>query len=130
MRLAIARAGWTPEDVDYVNAHGTGTRDNDLAEGRALSRLFDGAPPAFSSTKRCFGHTLAASGAIEAVVSVLCLREGLLPRSPGCSEADPLIGVEPLRESADADVCRIVSSSFGFGGNNTVLCFQGEGAAS
>jgi 3-oxoacyl-(acyl-carrier-protein) synthase len=127
MRLALERAGWSPAEVDYVNAHGTGTRDNDLAEGRALLRLFDGAPPAFSSTKRCFGHTLAAAGAIEAVVAVLCLEEGFLPGNPGFAEPDPEIGLEPLRESIAAPVRRILSSSFGFGGNNTVLCLEGGG---
>ena len=125
MELALERAGWRPAQVDYVNAHGTGTRDNDLAEGRALARVFGGAVPPFSSTKRCFGHTLAAAGAIEAVVSALCLERGFLPGNPGFAEVDPEIGLEPLRESVDARPRRILSSSFGFGGNNTVLCFEG-----
>jgi 3-oxoacyl-(acyl-carrier-protein) synthase len=125
MELALERSGWDPARVDYVNAHGTGTRDNDLAEGRALARVFDGRVPAFSSTKRCFGHTLAAAGAIEAVVSALCLERGFLPGNPGFSDMDPEIGLEPLRRSVDARPRRILSSSFGFGGNNTVLCFEG-----
>jgi len=124
MVLALERAGWAPESVDYVNAHGTGTRDNDLAEGHALRRVFAGSVPPFSSTKRTFGHTLAAAGAIETVVSVLALRDGLLPGNPGFGEADPEIGLEPLRETTDATVRRVLSNSFGFGGNNTVLCFE------
>jgi len=127
MRLALARAGWRPSEVDYVNAHGTGTRDNDLAEGRALRRLFGEALPPFSSLKGLFGHTLAAAGAIEAVLSVLALREGFLPGNPRSGEIDPEIGCAPLRETVDASPRRILSNSFGFGGNNTVLCFEHAG---
>jgi len=125
MRAALTAAGWAPESVDYVNAHGTGTRDNDLAEGRALRRLFEGELPPVSSVKRCFGHTLGAAGAIEAVVSVLALELGFLPPNPGCAEADEEAGVDPVRECRAADVTRVLSSSFGFGGNNTVLCLEG-----
>jgi len=123
LRAALARAGLKPADIDYVNAHGTGTPDNDRAEGRALMRLFDGAPPPVSSTKRIFGHTLGAAGAIEAVVSVLAINHGLLPGNPGFETPDPECGLVPLRNCIDSRPRAVLSSSFGFGGNNTVLCF-------
>jgi len=123
MRKALERAQLAPAAVDYVNAHGTGTPDNDRAEGRALRTLFGEALPPVSSVKRCFGHTLGAAGAIEAVVSVLALSEGFLPGNPGFEELDPECGVEPIRETQAAAPRVVLSSSFGFGGNNTVLCF-------
>ena len=123
LRAALASAGLAPGDIDYVNAHGTGTRDNDRAEGRALVRLFDGAPPPVSSTKRVFGHTLGAAGAIEAVVSVLAIARGFLPGNPGFATRDPECGLEPLRDTVLSKPRAVLSSSFGFGGNNTVLCF-------
>lgn len=127
IRAALARAEWELGSVDYVSAHGTGTRDNDLAEGRALRRVFGTDLPPVSSVKRVFGHTLAAAGAIEAIVSVLALQEGFLPPNPGCTELDEEIGIEPIRECRAANVRRVLSSSFGFGGNNTVLCLEGGG---
>jgi 3-oxoacyl-(acyl-carrier-protein) synthase len=123
MRQALEYAGLAPGSVDYVNAHGTGTPDNDRAESRALRRLFGESPPPVSSTKRIFGHTLGAAGAIEAVVSVLALTEGFLPGNPGFEELDPECALEPLGESRSAAPRVVLSNSFGFGGNNTVLCF-------
>ena len=79
MQSALRRAGLEPSAIDYVNAHGTGTRDNDLAEAKALKTVFGNRVPPFSSTKRFFGHALAASGAIEAVVCVEALRHQELP---------------------------------------------------
>lgn len=127
MRQALVAAGRTPADVDYVNAHGTGTPENDRAEGQALRALFGDDLPAISSTKRVFGHTLGAAGAIEAVVSVLALARGFLPGNPGFTTLDPHSGIEPLRATRAAEPSLVLSNSFGFGGNNTALCF-GEGA--
>jgi len=110
--------------VDYVNAHGTGTPDNDRAESRAMRRVFADSMPPFSSTKRVFGHTLGAAGAIEAVVSVLCIRDGFLPGNPGFQTPDPECGLVPLLASTEARVRRVLSHSFGFGGTNSVLCFR------
>lgn len=123
MRRALAAAGLEPGAVDYVNAHGTGTEDNDRAEGRALRRLFGEDVPPFSSTKRVFGHTLGAAGAIEAVVSILAITHGFLPGTPGFADADPECRVVPLARSRAAQPACVLSNSFGFGGNNTVLCF-------
>lgn len=123
LRAALESAGLAAGDVGYVNAHGTGTVDNDLVEGRLLRRVLGGAPPV-SSVKRTFGHTLGASGAIEAVVSVLALTRGLLPGTAGCEEPDPACELEPLRVSRQARPEAVLSSSFGFGGNDTVLAFR------
>ena len=121
MRQALDAAGLSPDRVDYVNAHGTGTPDNDRAEGRALRRLFGAAPPAISSTKRVFGHTLGAAGAIEAAVCVAALTRGLLPGTAGLGEVDPACEVTPLRDPRDGRPRVCLSNSFGFGGNNCAL---------
>ena len=124
LRGALAMAGLAPAEVGYVNAHGTGTTDNDLVEGRTLRRVFAGAVPPLSSTKRIFGHALGAAGAIEAVVSVLALARGLLPGTAGLQDPDPACEVEPLRAPAQGAPLAALSASFGFGGNDTVLALR------
>ena len=124
MRVALRRAGLDAGQIDYVNAHGTGTRDNDLAEAKALKALFGEQVPPFSSTKRFFGHSLAASGAIEAVLCVEALRHQQLPPNPGFTQIDPAIGLEPVHELTSATLTHVMSNSFGFGGNNAVLIFS------
>ncbi len=124
MQAALRRAQLTPADIGYVNAHGTGTRDNDVAEGKALQALFGANVPPFSSTKRFFGHALAASGAIEAVVCVEALRRQQLPANPGFSQVDPAIGLTPVTAMRPATLTHVMSNSFGFGGNNAVLIFS------
>lgn len=122
LQRALAAAGREPADVDYVNAHGTGTVENDRAEGRALAALFRERAPPISSTKGTFGHALGAAGAIEAVVAVLALTRGFLPGTAGFTAADPECRIEPLREFLRGRPRLTLSNSFGFGGNNTVLC--------
>jgi 3-oxoacyl-(acyl-carrier-protein) synthase len=124
MQSALRRAGLTPADIGYVNAHGTGTRDNDVAEGKALKSLFGANVPPFSSTKRFFGHSLAASGAIEAVVCIEALRRQQLPGNPGFTQPDLAIGLTPVTEMRAAKLTHVMSNSFGFGGNNAVLLFS------
>jgi len=124
MQSALRRAGLEPAAIDYVNAHGTGTRDNDVAEAIALKTVFHNRVPPFSSTKRAFGHALAASGAMEAVVCVEALRRQELPPNPGFSKCDPAIGLEPVVEKRHASLTHVMSNSFGFGGNNGVLIFS------
>lgn len=124
MQSALRRAKLEPAAIGYVNAHGTGTRDNDLAEAIALKTVFHNRVPPFSSTKRVFGHALAASGAMEAVVCVEALRRQELPPNPGFSKCDPTIGLEPVTESRHAPLAHVMSNSFGFGGNNGVLIFS------
>lgn len=124
MQSALRRAGLKPVAIDYVNAHGTGTRDNDLAEAKALRRLFGEKLPPVSSTKRFFGHALAASGAIEAVVCIEALRRRELPPNPGFSTIDPAIGIAPATSLQRAPLTHVMSNSFGFGGNNATLIFS------
>lgn len=130
MQSALRRAGLEPSAIDYVNAHGTGTRDNDLAEAKALKKLFGERVPPFSSTKRFFGHALAASGAIEAVLCVEALRRQKLPPNPGFTTVDPALGIAPVTALRNESLTHVMSNSFGFGGNNSVLVFsQAEKAA-
>ncbi len=124
MRSALHRANIEPAAIDYINAHGTGTRDNDLAESKALKQLFGDRVPPFSSTKRFFGHALAASGAIEAVVCVAALQRQQLPPNPGFTATDAAIGLAPLTELKSTSLTHVLSNSFGFGGNNAALVFS------
>lgn len=121
MLAAIASAGITNGDIDYINLHGTGTKDNDLAESKALRSLFGNELPPLSSVKGATGHTLAASGAIEAVISALCIRAGIIPANTGCVEPDPELGVTPELFPLEKKVSTVLSNSFGFGGNNACL---------
>ncbi len=124
MRLALERSGLPPGGINYVSAHGTGTPDNDAMEAKALRRLFGDSVPPFSSVKRFFGHTLAASGAIKAVVCIRALQEQAVPASLGCDTTDPKMGLEPVRQFRELPLEHILSNSFGFGGNNAALVFS------
>jgi 3-oxoacyl-[acyl-carrier-protein] synthase II len=131
MSRALTQAGLTPADVDYVNGHGTGTPANDSAETKAADALFaDVGLPPMSSTKSQIGHTLGAAGAIEATISVLALRDGILP--PTINVADPAALTRDIvpNESRPADVDIVVSNSFAFGGNNCALVLGREPGAS
>jgi 3-oxoacyl-(acyl-carrier-protein) synthase len=124
MQSALRRADLDAAAIDYVNAHGTGTRDNDLAEAKAMKKLFGAIVPPFSSTKRFFGHALAASGAIEAVVCVEALRRQEMPPNPGFTTPDAAMGLEPVITLRPAALNHVMSNSFGFGGNNAALIFS------
>jgi 3-oxoacyl-(acyl-carrier-protein) synthase len=124
MRAALHRAGLKSSAIHYVNAHGTGTRDNDLAESKALKAVFGQIVPPVSSTKQFFGHALAASGAIEAVVCVEALRRQEIPPNPGFTTLDPAIDLEPVTKLRPALLRHVMSNSFGFGGNNATLIFS------
>jgi len=122
MRDAIADAGLDPSAVSYVNAHGTGTPENDKMETLGMRAVFgDGAPP-ISSVKSMIGHTLSAAGAIEAVVSLLAIRDGVLPPTINHDEPDPAITLDVVpNASREAKVENVLSNSFGFGGQNVCL---------
>ena len=120
MRAALSAAGLQPGDIDYVNLHGTGTRANDAMEDRAVHHLFADAVPC-SSTKGWTGHTLGASGAIEAVVAAICVEDGLVPGCLGVSETDPAFRSRVATENRAAPIRRVMSNSFGFGGSNCAL---------
>ena len=120
MKKALATAGIEPEDIDYINLHGTGTPDNDLAEARAVNDLF-AEVPSLSSIKGATGHSLAAAGAIEAVVAALAVSRNLLPANTRCLEPDPEFIFKPLNTPLNRPVSAVLSNSFGFGGNNAAL---------
>ncbi|WP_295405590.1 beta-ketoacyl-ACP synthase [uncultured Thiocystis sp.] len=122
MRSALASAGLTAGEIDYINLHGTGTPANDLSEDRAVTAVF-GAAPIASATKGWTGHTLGASGAVEAVLSLLCLQHGLLPGTLNTTTLDPALSVRPIRRSRRQPIMRALSNSFGFAGNNCALVF-------
>ena len=130
MRRALADADIEPSEVDYVNLHGTGTVDNDAAEAHAVRQVFGATLPPLSSTKGLTGHPLAAAGAIEAVISIVALSEGLLPANTGLGTLDPSLGLLPVREPTRAKVSTVLSNSFGFGGNNACLVLQAPAAQS
>jgi 3-oxoacyl-[acyl-carrier-protein] synthase I len=120
MERALTAAGLKPEDIDYVNLHGTATLVGDAAEDRAVSDLLGTATPC-SSTKGSTGHTLGASGIIEAIFSVLSMRAGFMPGSPNTRAVDPEFRSHYLVESRRGRVDRVMSNSFGFGGANCSL---------
>ena len=125
MEQALRLANVSVADVDYINAHGTGTLNNDLAEGRAIERLFRESVPPVSSTKPYTGHTLGAAGSIEAVFSCLALRDGVI--FPNLRWGDPMeeLSFTPTTKLLQHQTLRhVVSNSFGFGGNDTALLFS------
>jgi 3-oxoacyl-[acyl-carrier-protein] synthase II len=122
MRAAIADAGLEPQDIDYVNGHGTGTPENDKMETLGMRAVFGEACPPISSNKSMIGHTLSAAGAIEAVFSLLTIRDQRLPPTINHETPDPAVGLDVVPNVArDAKVARVMSSSFGFGGQNVCL---------
>ncbi len=124
MRVALGDAEMEPGEIGYVNAHGTGTRLNDRAEAAALHAVFAGRPPPTSSSKGALGHTLAAAGGIEAVITVMALREGMLPPTAGFERADPECPLDPVQEARPAALTAALSNSFAFGGLNCSLLFR------
>ena len=122
MQAALASAGLDCRAIDYVNLHGTGTPSNDAAEDHAVHGLFADAVPV-NSTKGMTGHALGAAGAVEAVVSLLCVEEGLVPGSPGTRTIDPALRARYEVRPRKAAIARVMSNSFGFGGSNCSLVF-------
>jgi 3-oxoacyl-(acyl-carrier-protein) synthase len=120
MQAALADAGLNPTEISYINLHGTGTPENDLAEAKAIKTLF-AAPPPLSSIKGATGHSLAASGAIEAVVAAIAVAKDFLPANTGCQNPDPALGLTPLSQPTSQATTAVLSNSFGFGGNNGCL---------
>lgn len=128
MLRAIVRSGLAPDDIDYLNAHGTGTPANDTSEPRAVTALFGPDRPPMSSTKSQLGHTLGAAGAVESVVTVLAIRDGLLPPTINVDPAHVRRGPDAGRDlvanlGRRATVRAALSNSFAFGGNNCSVAF-------
>jgi len=125
MTLALADAGIDAGAVDYVNAHGTGTLQNDRTEALALARVFGAGRVPMSSTKSLVGHTMAAAGSVEAAATVLALRHGLIPPTANLSTVDPEIPFDCVPITARPAPLEIaLSNSFGFGGQNVSLIFR------
>ncbi len=120
---AIEMAGLKPSDIDYVNAHGTGTPNNDSSESVSLKRVFGENIPPFSSTKAFTGHTTSASGGIEAVISLLAIEKNFIPGNLGWS--NPMEeGLVPDQGTMDIKIDHVLSNSFAFGGNDSSLVFS------
>jgi 3-oxoacyl-[acyl-carrier-protein] synthase I len=125
MQGALIMSKLSVTDIDYINMHGTGTQNNDSAEGKAIERIFHPAYPKLSSTKSFTGHTLGASGAIEAVFSSLAIEQGLI--FPNFSFNKTIEGLHLIPETTfqkNVTVNHVLSNSFGFGGNCTSLIFS------
>ncbi len=129
VRAALADAGIGPEAIDFVNAHGTATRENDRIEGGVLARVF-GPQARVVSTKGHTGHTLGAAGGIEAVFTALALREGWAPASVGFENRDEAIPFAPLTAAAPVLRDYALSTSLAFGGNNAAVVLGRQGVSS
>lgn len=125
MSGALKKSGLQPADIDYINLHGTGTQNNDIAEGTAIRRLFDPPYPKMSSTKSFTGHTLGGCGGMEAVFSVLAIEQGII--YPNLRLQTPMKELPFIPETnfiKNAKIKNVLSNSFGFGGNCTSLIFS------
>lgn len=124
MRKALDMARLFPSDIDYINAHGTGTPNNDVCEFAAMERIWGYELPPFSSTKSFTGHTTSASGSIESVICILSIQNGFIPKNIGF--------VNPMKDSAipvtgnafTKEINNVINNSFGFGGNDSTLIFS------
>jgi len=126
MEKALKVANYHPKDIDYVNAHGTATGNNDLSEGRAILRVFGENVPDFSSTKAYTGHTLAAAGAIEAIYSVLALQNNVIYPNLNFKTQMKEFSITPQLEIKEKPLQTVMSNSFGFGGNCSTVIFSKE----
>lgn len=125
MQKALENASLKPEDIDYINVHGTGTKNNDLSEGIAMQRVFGNCLPPFSSTKGLTGHTLGAAGALEAIFSVMAIGQKCIWPSAGFNQKMTELNIAPQDKILkNVRVKNVLSNSFGFGGNNTSLIFS------
>jgi 3-oxoacyl-[acyl-carrier-protein] synthase II len=126
MNEACATAGINPEQLGYVNAHGTGTPLNDSAEAAAINRCFGAhaREVRVSSTKSSIGHLLGGAGAVEAVICLMALREQWLPPTSTLNEIEPVCQFPVVREPTDAKFEYALTNSFGFGGANATLVLR------
>jgi 3-oxoacyl-[acyl-carrier-protein] synthase II len=127
MKLAVEYAGLKPEQIDYINAHGTSTGLGDIAETKAVKKAFGAHAKklAMSSTKSMIGHLLGAAGAAEAAFTILALRDGILPPTINLDNPDPECDLDYVANSArKQDIHYALSNGFGFGGTNATVCFE------
>jgi 3-oxoacyl-[acyl-carrier-protein] synthase-1/3-oxoacyl-[acyl-carrier-protein] synthase II len=122
LRDALAAAGASPADIAFINAHGTGTRENDRVESIFFHDLFPGVP--FGSTKGFTGHTLGAAGAIEAAFTIAALELRKIPATTGFEVPDPELPAHPSRMPTAISGTMALSQTLAFGGNNSILLFS------
>lgn len=125
--MALSDAGVRPEEVDYINAHGTSTHLNDAGETAAVKTVFGGHARtlALSSTKSMTGHMLGAAGAVEAIFSALALRDGFIPATINYQTPDPDCDLDVVpNQGRNAEIRYVLSNSLGFGGHNGSLLFK------
>ena len=131
MKKALEVSGFQSGDIDYINAHGTGTDNNDLSEGKAIEQLFSPEIPPVSSTKPITGHTTSAAGSTEAILSILCLTHQVIWPNLNFSEPMPELNFQPVRTLMEkVPVRNVMTNSFGFGGNDTSLIFTKQSLVS
>jgi 3-oxoacyl-[acyl-carrier-protein] synthase-1 len=124
MKFALDKGGIRPDEINYVNAHGTATIGNDVSEGNAIKKLFPDCGELFSSTKAFTGHTLAAAGAMEAVFSILSIHNGIAYANLNFKTPMEETGISPFSKTTYKNIKHALSNSFGFGGNNASLLFS------
>ena len=125
MQQALNMANLQPADIGYINAHGTATANNDLAEGRAIQELFGTQAPPFSSTKPFTGHTLAAAGIIEAIYCIMVLQQQMIIPNLNFETRMEELEISPATTlTENATINHVLSNSFGFGGSNVSLVFS------
>jgi 3-oxoacyl-[acyl-carrier-protein] synthase II len=125
MQNALDMSGLKPSEIDYINAHGTGTTNNDESEGIAIMNVFGNSIPPVSSTKAYTGHTTSAAGSVEAVISILAIQEGFLPPNLNFRNKMENLSFTPVRKlTRNVNINHVLSNSFGFGGNNSAIIFS------
>lgn len=121
---ALSFAELIPNDIDHINAHGTATQLNDLSEAKAITKIFNSKIPYVTSTKSATGHTIGAAGAIEAIFTLLAIKEGVIPPTINCDLLDENCNINVVQNHLLKRAIRFaISNSFGFGSNNSVLVF-------
>lgn len=121
---AVELAGLTPSDIDHINAHATGTQVGDVAEGKAINNAMGGHRPAVYAPKSALGHSVGAVGAVESILTVLALRDGVVPPTLNLKNLDPEIDLDVVAgEPRTGDYRYAVNNSFGFGGHNVAIAF-------
>lgn len=124
MLAALKEAGLKPEEIEYINAHGTATPNNDLTEIAAFKRVFGEKIPPFSSTKALTGHTTSASGSIETVICLLAMQNDLIPASHNCRTPMDPAAVPVMQTIRDVRLHHVMCNSFGFGGNDSTIIVE------
>jgi 3-oxoacyl-[acyl-carrier-protein] synthase-1 len=125
MKKALDRSGLRLDQIDYINAHGTGTENNDISEGRAIQTLFGDKIPPVSSTKSFTGHTTSAAGGVEAILSILAIQHNMILPNMNFKQQMKELNFKPVTQLMEnVKVDHVLSNSFGFGGNNSALIFS------